>query len=308
MDFENIWDEYQSRRVVKMKKNKSGRTVIITIMAFLVLSVGGFAISDTVIKDNVDYPFILDESLVGGWNAVDFVKNKNDFDPDVKASEGDLYLSELFFTSDGMVIGEFEEGIYATTSFTYTKDHILNIPDSTDSDYEIKSIDGKTYLFMQWKSGDYIYNRFSPSYYVFERISDTDMVDFKNQSVRNDDVNYTFESDPLIIGNWTSIDFVDNISDFDPNAKYWMGDLFIDKIDVKENGICLYKVQNSAVYNEGSKWTKGKLIDEEYDCVEDYYIVEKDGKEYLFMPWISGDVVFRGIKPCYYVFERTVTE
>lgn len=305
MDFENIWEKYEDRRVDNMKRVKASRTLIITVMAFLVLSVGGFAISETRIRDNVDYPFVLDEDLVGGWNAIDFVSEKDDFDPKVRAASGDLYLSELYFTSDGKVISEFEEGVYATSSFTFTKDHILNMVDSTDSEYEIRSIDGKTYLFMQWKSGDYVYNRFKTSFYVFERINDNDMAGFENQNLRNDDVNYTFENDPAILGNWTSIDFIEELDNFDPSSQYWLGELFLDQIEVKDDGVVLFKLMNSGMFNEGGQWTKGKLIDKDYNCVEDYFIVEKNGKEYLFLPWISGDVIYRGMKPCYYVFERT---
>lgn len=305
MDFENIWGKYQDRRVDKMKRIKASRTIIVTVMAFLVLSVGGFAISETRIKDNVDYPFILDQDLVGGWNAIDFVSEKEDFDPDVITTSGELYLKELYFTSDGLVIGQFDEDLYATTSFTYTKDHILNKVDSTDSEYEIKTVGGTTYLFMQWKSGDYVFNRFKPSYYVFERISDIDMIGFENQNVRNDDVNYVFENDPNILGNWTSIDFVSEIEEFDPSSKFWMGDLFLDQIEVKDDGTVLFKQMNSGMFHEGGKWTKGKLIDEDYNCVEDYFIIEVNGKNYLMLPWINGDVIYRGMKPCYYVFERT---
>lgn len=305
MDFENIWDKYEDRRVGKMKKIKVTRTLIITIMAFLALTVGGFAISDTIIKDNVDYPFVLDENLVGGWSAVDFVKEKKDFDPNVRTASEELYLNELFFTSDGKVVGDFETGIYATTAFTFTKDHILNEVDSTDSEYEIKNIDGKTYLFIQWKSGDYVYNRFMPSYYVFERISDADMIGFENQNIRNDNVNYTFENDPMILGNWTSIDFVNKVEDFNPNSKYWLGDLILEQIEVKDDGIVLFKFMNSDNFNEGDLWTKGKIFDKDYNCAENYLIVENNGKEYLLLPWISGDVIYRGMKPCYYVFERT---
>jgi hypothetical protein len=35
--------------------------------------------------------------------------------------------------------------------------------------YEIKNIDGKDYLFMEWKNGDYIYGGRKPQYYVFTR-------------------------------------------------------------------------------------------------------------------------------------------
>lgn len=52
----------------------------------------------------------------------------------------DLFVKELNFTEDGKV---------PKTVFTWTKDHILNSADKTDSSYEIKDIDGATYMFFQ---------------------------------------------------------------------------------------------------------------------------------------------------------------
>ena len=38
--------------------------------------------------------------------------------------------------------------------------------DKTASRYTIKKIDGAAYLFLEWKSGDYIIRHQKPSYYV----------------------------------------------------------------------------------------------------------------------------------------------
>lgn len=306
MDFENIWDTYESRRVIKMKRKKTSKTLILTIMAFMMLSVAGFAINETFNRDNIDYEFILDEELVGGWDAIDFVKEKEDFDPNEKNVKEELFLNELYFDSNGRVIRGDDNGNKSSTSFTYTKGHILDTVDSTDSEYEIKLIDGTTYLFMQWKSGDYVFNFKKPSYYVFKRINDVDMSMFEEKSVRNDDMDYEFTSDSSLIGDWNAVDFVDNVDDFISDKRYWQGELHLLEVTVEDGGTSLFKFVSSDEIFEGFQWTKGKFVDKENKCVEDYYIVEINGKDYLFLPWLSGDVILRGMKPCYYVFERAI--
>ncbi|MEG1751924.1 MAG: hypothetical protein RR140_03950 [Clostridia bacterium] len=46
---------------------------------------------------------------------------------------------------------------------------MLSKADSTASAYWIKKIDTKDYLFMEWKSGDYIFGNMKPNLYVFEK-------------------------------------------------------------------------------------------------------------------------------------------
>ncbi len=37
--------------------------------------------------------------------------------------------------------------------------------------YELKEIDGKKYIFVEWKSGDYIFGKIVSGYYVLEKIN-----------------------------------------------------------------------------------------------------------------------------------------
>ena len=51
----------------------------------------------------------------------------------------------------------------------WTKGFVLRKWNSTACAYEIQIIDGVEYLFIEWKSGDYIYGGMEPDYYVFKR-------------------------------------------------------------------------------------------------------------------------------------------
>ncbi|MBO4783840.1 MAG: hypothetical protein J5521_03765, partial [Lachnospiraceae bacterium] len=47
--------------------------------------------------------------------------------------------------------------------------YAVNTKISTTSEYIFREIDGVTYLFIQWKSGDYLYGGEVPCWYVFKR-------------------------------------------------------------------------------------------------------------------------------------------
>ena len=47
---------------------------------------------------------------------------------------------------------------------------IINPNVCTASEYEIRTIDGNEYMFVDWKSGDYIFGGKVFGHYVFKRI------------------------------------------------------------------------------------------------------------------------------------------
>ena len=58
-----------------------------------------------------------------------------------------------------------------STSFeeNWTKGKVLSKQDKTASGYDLRDINGKTYMFYQWKSGDYTYRGMNPHYYVLKK-------------------------------------------------------------------------------------------------------------------------------------------
>ena len=53
---------------------------------------------------------------------------------------------------------------------TWTKGYVLRKWNRTACAYKIRTIGGRDYLFMEWKSGDYIYGGMDPGHYVFARV------------------------------------------------------------------------------------------------------------------------------------------
>ncbi len=118
-----------------------------------------------------------------------------------------------------------------------------------------------------------------------------------------DKVNYPFETDPAVIGKWTSVDFVDNIDQFKPKRKHWGGELFLQSITFTDTGDAIYKLDNKQNTNiVVHKWTKGLLLGT--NTASKYTVKEINGETYMFYEWKSGDYTIRHMHPCYYVLKK----
>lgn len=129
-----------------------------------------YTIDDIRVRDNTDLPFEKDDKLVGFYKAVDYVRNIDSFSPNEKYWKGDLYLEKMSVSPDGDVTTNYKDERIINTK--YTKGYIINlIIKDTLCKYELKEIDGKTYMFVEWKSGDYVFGKFVSGYYVLEKIN-----------------------------------------------------------------------------------------------------------------------------------------
>ena len=110
--------------------------------------------------DNINLPFVDDPLVIGRWRSVDFVTAPDQFVPGERHTARDLYLKELEFLPGGKM----------TPAWTkWTNGVIIHPGDKTASEYEIRELNGKTYLFMEWKSGDYTIRHMKPKYYVLQK-------------------------------------------------------------------------------------------------------------------------------------------
>lgn len=111
-------------------------------------------------EDKIDYPFINDPEVIGAWKSVDFVDTQDEFRPSLLQWKGELYLKELVFLPDGKM---------KNSQDTWTKGLVLNLESKTASRYTIKKINDSTYMFYEWKSGDYTLRGLKPKYYVLKK-------------------------------------------------------------------------------------------------------------------------------------------
>lgn len=134
-----------------------------------------YNLEEITIKDNIDMPFIEDKELIGEWKSIDFIKNKEIFNPKknfIKQYTDKLFLDKIIVTNDNDCIKILnKQEVKKSNNITYTKNYIFNLCcENTASKYEIINKNNKKYLIVEWKSGDYIYGNMINGYYVLEKI------------------------------------------------------------------------------------------------------------------------------------------
>ena len=252
-------------------------------------------------KDKTEYAFVDDSKVKGAWEAVDFVPQIKDFKTDKKYTVDGLYLKKLAFAKDGKMLWTAEKGDLSPTSMTWTKGLVINKNESTASKYTIKEINGSEYMFFEWKSGDYTIRGMEPQYYVLKKIDDKDYTDYKPVAMKQDKVDYPFVNDPKMIGEWNSVSFVEKIDEFAP-GKPSNFSLFLQNINIEKGGTANLKVGSEEPFK--LEWTKGMILDKQYKLASKCEIKEIDGDMYMFYEWKSGDYVYRGMQPYYYVLKK----
>jgi len=254
------------------------------------------------IVDKVDYPFVNDPKVIGGWKSVDFVREINQFNPAEKSWKGDLYLNHLIFEEGGKIAGNI---------LTWTKGLVLS--DDTASKYIVREIDGSAYMFFEWKSGDYTIRYMKPFYYVLKKVSVEGLkyepmvgkkADIPPTSTINeqgrivDKIDYSFINDSNVIGTWKSVDFVDEMEQFKAGEKQWKGrdgELYLKGLIFLPNG---------KTFKPWWTWTKGLVFHSGDKTAAQYTIKDIEGSTYMFYEWKSSDYVIRYRKPSYYVLKK----
>jgi len=100
---------------------------------------------------------------------------------------------------------------------------------------------------------------------------------------------------PNPTGHWKSVDFVSSIEQFDPEAKSWRGDLDLKELTFLPDG------KTDRLF-----WTwKNDILHHSGDNTDAKFLIKRiAGSEYLFLQWMSSDVIRRGLPPKYYVLKK----
>lgn len=119
--------------------------------------------------DDTNVPFIEDKELVGLWNSIGVIRDKENFNIDDIDSKNTIIKNlSVFPTSDANLTFTNNN----SRSIYYTKDYIKDLCfKDTMCAYEIRKVNNKDYLIVEWKSGDYVFGGFISCYYVFEKVN-----------------------------------------------------------------------------------------------------------------------------------------
>ena len=230
---------------------------------------------------NYNNKFENDEAVVGRWETVGAVAEKENFIPG-KSHTGGIFFEEIYFLPDG---GEY-------WIFSWTKGYVKLSSGEGNllCRYETEEIDGELYMFMEYQDKLIVLKRTDTKRYT------------KYDIGQYDDIDLPFVNDENVIGKWSAVDFVREIDDFSPSKQNWSGTLFYKSAEFLPGGELLCEMSGTF----RAKWTKGAALLKTGDgaTAPAYEIRDFSGKEYLFIEWKSGDYIWGKRKPCYYVFER----
>lgn len=286
--------------------HKRTMKISLAFVVILILIGGAIGVSATSLfkTDKINYPFVDDQRVIGKWMTVDFVKTANEFVPDKKSWSGDLFLKEFAFIKNGKMLISVNQGngALAYSSTTWTKGMVINTDEKTASKYEIMNIDGSTYMFYEWKSGDYVFRGMQPYIYVLKKVDNNDYSNY-NPSRKVDKIDYPFVDDPQVIGKWSSVDFVEAIDKFNPEKKSWISGLYLTALNFGKDGKLITSTEKGD-YSGCITWTKGLVLNQNELTASAYIIKEINRSTYLFFEWKSGDYTFRGMQPYYYVLKK----
>jgi hypothetical protein len=124
-----------------------------------------YVLSEIGVRDNIDLPFIMDESIIGLWKTIDVVQNIDDFIMNVPKMNI-FWLKSICFIENGTAIREYGDEKWYDF---WTKGLLISMEMITASAYEIRIINNEEYLFVEWKMGNYVYGGAVQEYHVFKR-------------------------------------------------------------------------------------------------------------------------------------------
>ncbi len=254
-------------------------------------------------NESLAVPFENDDAVIGRWESVDALYCREMFHPQKrKIANAQLPVKELYFLPNG-------EWYWC---FGWTKGYLLS--DSgyphrkSRHRYTIRSIDGETYMFVEFKAHNY-FEGGKPEVWVLKKCDSNAYT--KQDIMRRDEVPDLPADDAAVLGVWHVCDLVRTVESFDVKAMcsfipyeglFWRSAEF-------ENG---GRIQNGFKSDDGVaidppdvwRWVNGYVICNPRRTSSRYTIRTIDGTDYLFVEWKSGDYTFNGDIPFWYVFKR----
>lgn len=123
--------------------------------------------------DSLDYKFTLDEDAVGEWKMFHWYNNISDFTPALTPIQNFAWTGNSVYADGTWKMNVTQDEVVNRGTLRWTKGYFMNTSAMKGIPaYSINTIDDRTFMILEWKSGDYTSNG-KVSYYVFEKVSDT---------------------------------------------------------------------------------------------------------------------------------------
>lgn len=166
-------EDYQGSRYmfVENKSYEYLRGGIPTVLVLEQVDKNRYTKREIAREDDTEMPFVNDERVLGDWEAFDFIRNREEFDPDVKhLPQERLLFKHMHFGEEGLLSSVYmDETTLGKEMQSWTKGYVLKHYNHTACAYEIVTVDDMDYMIIEWKSGDYRWGGLDTDYYVFIR-------------------------------------------------------------------------------------------------------------------------------------------
>ena len=237
-------------------------------------------------SNHLQVSFINDQEVIGKWERVAVLEPHQVFELSAETDGTDLGFDEIYFLPQGQGYWIFEGWTKGNLLVHYGGDEPVRC-----FAYRTKELNGQTYLFLNFEEEGIPYVE------VLKKVSDKHYTQW--EIGRHDDTNIPFVPDEKVVGKWRSVDCVWTPKEFEGEKDGKT--LWLRSVEFAADGSA---VRNYDGEEWQERWSNGVLIDERHATVPHYFFEVRNGVEYLFLEWKSGDYVYGGMKPAYYVFVR----
>ncbi len=243
-------------------------------------------------------PFENDAKMVGKWKLCGKLSDETDL-TSLEEITTDIADKEIVFMPGGAFAWKYfwTKGILYRISPKYK----FAIPNS----YRTLERDGVLYMIVHFLSNDCLENGKDASVLLYRQL---DRIAYTEQQLRPniDKTDFPFVEDEAILGEWTAIDLLPDISNFDPHKKYSNEkEIYTESIHFLPRGICTKAIRTlSGHTTELLRYTKGFVLNDKEMTAEEYHIKSINNQKFLFVQHKCGDYFYGGMTPYWYVFER----
>lgn len=230
--------------------------------------------------------FVNDEEVIGKWEFYARIRNDEEFQLEQAGLEyKDIDFKEIYFLPHGEPYWIFEGW---TKGYLYI--HYGGNEPILTYHYKIKTIDGHAFLFLE--------QTINHAEYIHILIKTSSKKYKLSEIGRRENIDLPFLCDPLVIGEWKSVGFVNQIEKFTGSEEEG---LWLSGIIFQEDGQAI-RLYEDEVWKDC--WTKGYLMDQKKSVACAYFFQEIQDTTYLFLEWKMGNYVYGGKEADYYIFKR----
>jgi hypothetical protein len=135
--------------------------------------------------ESMEYTFIPDKEVIGTWEIVNGVEKIEDFEAGKFAftSTEKILLQKCIFFDNGEVACDYLDYYLKDAIEKWTKGYILFSLHNVIPAYTIQQIDGKSYMFIEWKLSDYLVSGKIPCYLVLKKHRVTQLIPLKHTTM-----------------------------------------------------------------------------------------------------------------------------